>query len=582
MLNRHYEDELGRLKVLAGEFARDNPALAPMLLGSSADPDVERLLEGVAFLTALLRQKLDDAFPEFIQDLTGLVLPHYLLPMPCSAMMAFRPRVDEGIALSIPRGTEVQSVPVDGTACRFRTCHDLEVPALRIVDCSLQGAPGRASAVRLRMQASGARQAPRLSGLHLFLDGSHAEACHLLLLLTRHVRRVHVRWSGAGTAADGEQVLPPECIRLAGFDHPLLEYPPHAFEGYRILQEYFAQPGKLLFVRLEDMPELPATTRSVDIDFEIDRVWPWIPEIRQHSLMLGVVPAVNLFEQDAEPIEVDHQRSEYLLVAQTPRPEHYRVHGIQRVIGLEHGRQQSRTWQPFHLYSGPDAPATPSYRSLLRPHPLHAAPQTVLCLNYPPGQPPRQEVLSVRLRCTNGSLPESLGRGDICRATGTTPDRVEFHNLQPPAPARSARIDADSMWRLQSHAALNFFSLADATTLRSMLSLYADGHTRGDGPEGAALEAANRRRIEGIEQVRCFPETMVAGPCSLLRGKRVRVGCRPDHFAGLGDMYLFGCVLEAFLADYAGINSYIRLEIEDLQSSEVTRWPPRTGTRTTL
>ena len=88
--HRQFEDQLGRLKLLAAEFARDNPALAPMLLGSGSDPDVERLLEGTAFLTSLLRSRLDDAFPEFVQDLTRLLLPHYLLPTPSSAMMVYR------------------------------------------------------------------------------------------------------------------------------------------------------------------------------------------------------------------------------------------------------------------------------------------------------------------------------------------------------------------------------------------------------------------------------------------------------------------------------------------------------------
>ena len=59
MFNRYYEDELNKLKSLAVEFAQTNPGLAPMLSGPSADPDVERLLEGVAFLTGLTRQKLD-------------------------------------------------------------------------------------------------------------------------------------------------------------------------------------------------------------------------------------------------------------------------------------------------------------------------------------------------------------------------------------------------------------------------------------------------------------------------------------------------------------------------------------------
>ena len=64
MFNRHYQQELQNLKELAVEFSKAHPALAPMLSGQTPDPDVERLLEGVAFLTGLLRQKLEDEFPE--------------------------------------------------------------------------------------------------------------------------------------------------------------------------------------------------------------------------------------------------------------------------------------------------------------------------------------------------------------------------------------------------------------------------------------------------------------------------------------------------------------------------------------
>ena len=61
MLNSHYQNELAQLRRLANEFAQTNPALAPLLgIDSASDPDVERLLEGVAFLTGMVRQRLDD------------------------------------------------------------------------------------------------------------------------------------------------------------------------------------------------------------------------------------------------------------------------------------------------------------------------------------------------------------------------------------------------------------------------------------------------------------------------------------------------------------------------------------------
>jgi type VI secretion system protein ImpG len=80
MFNKHFQQELAKLRDLGAEFSRMHPAVAPMLSGMSTDPDAERLLEGVAFLTALLRQRLDDDFPEIIQEL----FPADLAPLPAA------------------------------------------------------------------------------------------------------------------------------------------------------------------------------------------------------------------------------------------------------------------------------------------------------------------------------------------------------------------------------------------------------------------------------------------------------------------------------------------------------------------
>ena len=57
MFNKYYQDELTYLRELGKEFAAAYPAIAPLLAERGADPDVERLLEGVAFLTGRIRQK---------------------------------------------------------------------------------------------------------------------------------------------------------------------------------------------------------------------------------------------------------------------------------------------------------------------------------------------------------------------------------------------------------------------------------------------------------------------------------------------------------------------------------------------
>ena len=73
MFPKYFQEELSNLRQLGAEFSDAHPSLAPMLSGPQADPDVERLLEGTAFLTALMRQKLDDDFPEIMDILIDLL-----------------------------------------------------------------------------------------------------------------------------------------------------------------------------------------------------------------------------------------------------------------------------------------------------------------------------------------------------------------------------------------------------------------------------------------------------------------------------------------------------------------------------
>ena len=93
-LLRYYDMELQHLRGMGAEFAREFPKIAARL-GlegfTCADPFVERLLEGVAFLTARVHLKLDAEFPRFTQALLETVYPHYLSPTPSMTMLQFQP-----------------------------------------------------------------------------------------------------------------------------------------------------------------------------------------------------------------------------------------------------------------------------------------------------------------------------------------------------------------------------------------------------------------------------------------------------------------------------------------------------------
>ena len=134
-LQQLYRDELSFLRLQGKAFAKRHPQLSRFLAEESADPDVERLLEGFAFLTARLREKIEDDFPELTGSLINLLWPNYLRPIPSMTIMRFDPS-PESITHHqvVPKGTLVRSGGGESEDCRFHTVADLDVYPLVIND----------------------------------------------------------------------------------------------------------------------------------------------------------------------------------------------------------------------------------------------------------------------------------------------------------------------------------------------------------------------------------------------------------------------------------------------------------------
>lgn len=569
MTKRFFHTELNLLKELATEFALTNPALAPLLDGSHrTDPDVERLLEAMAFQNAMLRRKLESDFPELVHKLTQLILPHYLRPIPATTIIGFTPHT-AGEAVTIPAGTLLSSAPVNGTPCLFTTCTDVKLHPLEISDACLAQQSGQSCELRLSLALHDLPLSSWQPGtVRLFLTGEHAAAAELYLLLGRHVTRIVL------TPADGGQacVLPGNCLIPAGFAEgdELLPYPPQAFPGYRLLQEYFCTPEKFLFFDLcgwEQWQQRGDGT-GFTVSFELDSLPSGPQRVRRESFALHAVPAANLFPHHADPISVNHHSDRYLVRPTGPNPAHCQVYSVDRVTGYSRADRRERNYLPFELFS--ENSNEPAYHAMLAKSERHGGYDAHVGLAFPGEIPPADdETLSIALTCTNGILPENLRVGDITEPLSTLPDSISARNITPVNPGHAPPLGKGLLKQLTSHLYLNHLSLERVEHLRTLLELYVSfGHP------SDAQSAANLKRIAGIEALAITPgELMIAG--IPLRGKEMRLRVRQDHFAGPGDMYLFGCVLDQFLGRYASLNSYTRLELYESLRGGTCRWPAR-------
>ncbi|MBW2109150.1 MAG: type VI secretion system baseplate subunit TssF [Deltaproteobacteria bacterium] len=572
MFNRHFQQELANLRELGKAFCEAHPAVAPMLSGPTADPDVERLLEGVAFLTGLLREKLDDDFPEIVHELTRLIWPHYLRPIPCTTIIAFRPKPTVKERVTIPAGVQVASVEVEETRCLFQTCYPVDLYPLRIRDASYREASGRPASVRIRFELLG----PKLcdwqpKALRFHLAGGYGDAADLYLLLRKYVKQIVIEPSEGGSPL----TLSAEHLRPVGFsdDEQLIPYPGHSFPAYRIIQEYFMLPEKFLFLDLvgwEDWQNRGEGTRF-EIRFELAPLPFQAPRIGKEHFVLAATPAVNIFPYDADPIRLDHRLAEYPIRPAGAAGHQYQVYALESVTGFVQGTAEERAYVPFEIFN-PNPESTPVYHVKLRKSPIEGSYKVFLSVAYPKqAGPPSSETLSIRLLCTNGSLPESLQVGDISVPASSSPEFAEFENIRPPTANVLPPLEANLLWRLLSHLSLNYLSLGKAENLRALLELYIFPETR-----DRTTIVANQRRIAGIDDVQIKASNrLVSG--IMMRGQEVVVSLRQDHFACPGDLFLFGSMLDAFMGAYASMNSYTQLFVHEVLKGDRYQWPARVG-----
>lgn len=125
-LEDYFRDELSYLRNQGAEFSQIWPQLTRFLSEQSTDPDVERLLEGFAFLSGSLREKIEDEFPELTHGLLNMLWPNYLRSVPSMTIVQFSPK-EQSIseAAYISENVLLGAKAIDGLSCQFSTCRDV-------------------------------------------------------------------------------------------------------------------------------------------------------------------------------------------------------------------------------------------------------------------------------------------------------------------------------------------------------------------------------------------------------------------------------------------------------------------------
>lgn len=623
-----YDQELKYLRETAREFGAAYPALAARLgvnTPGEADPYVERLLEGVAFLAARVQLKLNDEFPKFTQHLLDAIYPHYLSPTPAVAVLAFEPKpsdpaLNDGVV--VPRGSAcaIPASEPNRADCIFTTGEDVRLWPIRVskveylANRAAVAVAGGGSGVEgeggflIRIETTGADGFDKLKveDLTFYLGGAESLAGRIYEQIAGNATGVSISDPATRSVS---RVGGREVLRNPAYDDTsaLLPIDRRAFRGYRVLQEYFACPERFQFVNLKGLApvlsrisgktaEILISTSSVDKRLA--------GALSADAFRLFCAPAINLFRKRCDPVLLDSGSHEFRVLPERVRPLDYEVYGLLEVYGEGASNKPRRVYHPVYradprlrddattgFYAMRRAPTRNSALYPVKRASDYSGTDLWISLSQLPKTRGQPDQISVVALCTNRDIADAL-RGSGAQLEFRLADSPYVQRisavLRPTRPRlpvgfedarllEGGRSSGDRLWRLVSHLRPNYESLfadeAGAARLREHLALYA----RLDSP-------IDKQMVDGLTAVRegpTFRRVASADPLSFARGRKVELTFDERNYPD-GGAFLFAEVLDRFLSEFVSVNSFVETEAVSVQRGRIGRWGPRRGERPTI
>lgn len=606
-LLKYYNRELTYIRRMGAEFAEQYPKIAGRLRISEEnveDPHVSRLIEAFALLTAQIRQKLDDSFPELTDALLGQLYPDYQAPVPAVSVLKLTSQNLSTSGITVKRGTEFETQVEGLKPCTFQACYDTDVWPIDVVAAEFKNAPFHAP------KPPGQLTAKALLKLNLACEFENTAMHELAVPALRfylHGQRHHVyrlyelmlsKLISIGIAPAGK----PEAMRFisarhlqgVGFadDQQVVPYSQRSFAGYRLLIEQFLCPEKFLFVELQQLdPSWPGIADKFELYLYLSE---GAEELERHitadSLLLGCSPVINLFRQKLEPVNLEASKYEYRLVPRYLDADVCEVITIEQVQAFDPFGNEV-TLNPYYSQGHPDylqqqdmfwhsrrefADWAGGYSEAGTEVYLSVIDRKFKGVNA--AETPKDWVIQVQALCSNRNLPSYLpfGGGEPRFTIRKHADVIkEIRCLLAPTNSVRPALQEASRWQLVNHLTLNHFTGEQALQrLKETLQLYDFRCT----PETKAL-------IDGICTLKITPGTARVtqqGRVAVCSGSDILLEFSQAAYAGSG-IYFFANVLDVFFAQYATINSYTRLMVKLKEHEQLYHtWPARCGTKVLL
>jgi type VI secretion system protein ImpG len=518
----------------------------------------------MAFLTAHVRERIDESRTAVSEQLLSQVCPAQLQPYPSATVIEAHQKSWRQATQMLPAGSLIYSRPAGDSevACPFALTRELRTHPLTVGEVRADETERGDTRIQMELRATGTTPIDRMGigPLDFYLHADPTLAVELYGLLTHPSARVRLYGGDESERATHGLVFEPIGLMDEG---RVLPAALTGHQGFDLLQDYFCFRERYLFVRLQGLEtaKLADDEQRLYIEIVGPGMLPPTHQLSAEHLRLFCVPAVNLYASDSEPVQLDHRRTEYRILADADHPEAVGVYSVDEVQA-----RSNRTggvtdlWPLYRLRPGSQR----RHYHVTRHSHGGAMNQVYVQVGGESGND--TETLSARIRACNNHHPRRhLAAGDISQAGETVPGGVAVTNLTRPGPYRQPPHGREYATRLHAFLTASVGSLADRETATQLLALM-DWSDR----------AANARRVEAIKSLDVTPVNRFHGGV-LHQGLELTAHIDEEAFLSIADMRLFGDVLHAFLKRFAPVNQFVALRMVTQPTQRELTWQTRTG-----
>ncbi len=575
LLNRYFERELSLIRRSGSTFkAKHADAANSMHLNEKhyEDPNITRLLESVALLSAKNEMKLDQQLPHLSNAVCSVLYPSFNQLMP--SIMSVKFEADYNAFFepeNISKHEEIKVNNQSSQVCQFKFCNDTLFSPLTLNDVSARYAPfpfdlpikhDANAVIQLKIntndpEAMISQVMP--DSLSLYLNGFGEGATALIELLLSQLLFISV-----SDANFTQQILldkssfKPRCLDA---DFNVLDKKANEFSAYQMLLEYLNYGEKRKYFHLQGLHNacLALNSNEVVLSFFVkDIPTEYIGLFDSSIFQLNTALVVNQFTHRAEPIYYSHQQLSVPI-----NPDVSNQESNIEIIAVENVKEV----KPDGEY-----PLTPLFakRYFDQDHPLlwfsesHINSdrkfQHHLSISFDPAnnnqnELTQQHLLSTELVCCNGRSPSSITAGNEAKFSGSIElaGKLVTHNIPsvPLYPNESQKLH----WYLIELLSTNFSSLINvndpAEKLRNLLSVFSRSSQQKE------LAGA----IQKVEYQQKVARVFIDGVNIFTSGTLIRIDVAIFDHSNSVNVWLFIHLLNQFFARFCSFDRFVELEV---------------------